>query len=96
MRRGRRRWTRERWPLPRARVPACRVARLLLDTAHPVAGEWVVDIGAEEIARTVGASREMVSRVVKQMIEAGLLRRDKRKIVVLDRSSLPTPSAVLH
>jgi len=73
-----------------------RVARLLLDTAHPVAGEWVVDIGAEEIARTVGASREMVSRVVKQMIEAGLLRRDKRKIVVLDRSSLPTASAVLH
>jgi len=47
-------------------------------------------------ARTVDASREMVSRVVKQMIEAGLLRRDKRKIVVLDRSSLPTPSAVLH
>jgi CRP/FNR family cyclic AMP-dependent transcriptional regulator len=71
-----------------------RVARLIIDAAHPIDGEWVVDIGSEEIARTVGASREMVSRVVKQMAENGLIKRDRRRIVVLDRASLPSSHTV--
>jgi CRP/FNR family cyclic AMP-dependent transcriptional regulator len=65
-----------------------RVARVLMEEAEDVNGAWVVDTGSEEIARMVGASREMVSRVLKQMRELGLLRRDKRKIVVLDRGSM--------
>jgi CRP/FNR family cyclic AMP-dependent transcriptional regulator len=65
-----------------------RVARLLIELAKDVNGVWVVDTGSEEIARMVGASREMVSRVLKEMREEGLISRDKRKIIVLDRSSV--------
>jgi CRP/FNR family cyclic AMP-dependent transcriptional regulator len=65
-----------------------RVARLLMDLAHDVNGMWVVDTGSEEMARMVGASREMVSRVLKEMRDGGLIRRDKRKIIVLDRASM--------
>ncbi|MES2563670.1 MAG: cyclic nucleotide-binding domain-containing protein [Pseudomonadota bacterium] len=65
-----------------------RVARLLMDVARQVNGDWVVDTGSEEMARMVGASREMVSRVLKDMRESGLIRRDKRKIIVLDRESM--------
>jgi CRP/FNR family transcriptional regulator, cyclic AMP receptor protein len=65
-----------------------RVARLLIELAKDVNGVWVVDTGSEEIARMVGASREMVSRVLKEMREEGLVSRDKRKIIVLDRASV--------
>jgi CRP/FNR family cyclic AMP-dependent transcriptional regulator len=65
-----------------------RVARLIIDLAREVNDTWVVDTGSEEMARTVGASREMVSRVLKEMRDSGLIRRDKRKIIVLDRASM--------
>ena len=65
-----------------------RVARVIMDVAREVNDNWVVDTGAEEIARMVGASREMVSRVVKEMCDSGLIRRDKRNIIVLDRASM--------
>ena len=65
-----------------------RVARLLMDLARETNGAWVVDTGSEEIARMVGASREMVSRVLKDMRDGGIIRRDKRKIIVLDRASM--------
>jgi CRP-like cAMP-binding protein len=41
----------------------------------------------------VGASREMVSRVLKEMRDSGLIKRDKRKIIVLDRASMDRRSA---
>ena len=65
-----------------------RVARLLMDLAREANGLWVVDTGSEEMARMVGASREMVSRVLKDMRDTHLIRRDKRKIIVLDRASM--------
>jgi CRP/FNR family cyclic AMP-dependent transcriptional regulator len=65
-----------------------RVARLLMDLAREVNDVWIVDTGSEEMARMVGASREMVSRVLKEMRDSGLIRRDKRKIIVLDRGSM--------
>ena len=65
-----------------------RVARLLLDNSHDMNGEWLVQAGSEQIAAMVGASREMVSRVVKDMIARGVVRRHKRKLIVLDRTSL--------
>lgn len=65
-----------------------RVARLFVDSAEEVNGEWIVDTGAEEIARTVAASREMVSRVVKRMRDDGLVRKERRKTVILDRLSM--------
>ena len=65
-----------------------RVARLIMELAHEVDGSWIVDTGSEEMARMVGASREMVSRVLKEMRDGGLIRRDKRKIVILDHASM--------
>ena len=62
-----------------------RVAQVLLETSRETNGEWRVDTGAEQIAAMVGASREMVSRVVGDMIRRGLVRRHKRKLIVLDR-----------
>lgn len=65
-----------------------RVARVLLDTCREVEGLLLVEVGSEKIAAMVGASREMVSRVVKDMIGKGVVRRHKRKLIVLDRSRL--------
>jgi len=42
----------------------------------------------QEIARMIGASREMVSRVVKDLQEKNLIRTEKRKIFVIDRQSM--------
>ena len=65
-----------------------RVARALLDTGREVDGEWYVDVGSEQVAAMVGASREMVSRVLKDMVAKGFVRRQKRKLIVVDRISL--------
>jgi CRP/FNR family cyclic AMP-dependent transcriptional regulator len=65
-----------------------RVARVLLENGRETDGGWRVKPGAEEIAALVGASREMVSRVVKGMIRSGTVRREKRKLVVMDRQGL--------
>ena len=73
-----------------------RVARLLLDQAEEVEGMWIVRSAPpkQEIARMIGASREMVSRVVKDLHDRGVIRADKRKIYVLDRQSMTRRSAV--
>src|ERR1700741_1114886 len=67
-----------------------RVARLLIEMAQPVDGQWVIEKAPpkEEIARMIGASREMVSRVVKDLHDKGVIRAEKRKIFVLDRHSM--------
>ena len=63
-----------------------RVAQTLVETAEDVKGNWLVRAGTERMARMVGASREMVSRVIRQMIDSGALRRDKRLLFVTDRT----------
>lgn len=67
-----------------------RVARLLIEMAKPVDGQWIIEKAPpkQEIARMIGASREMVSRVVKDLHEKGAIRAEKRKIFVLDRQSM--------
>lgn len=70
-----------------------RVARLLMEHAREIDGRWVVEPGSEQISRMVGASREMVSRVLKDLREKGLVTRDKRKIIVLDRESIARHAA---
>jgi CRP/FNR family cyclic AMP-dependent transcriptional regulator len=72
-----------------------RVARLLMENAREIDGRWIVEPGSEQISRMVGASREMVSRVLKDLREKGLIVRDKRKIVVLDRESMAR-RALMH
>lgn len=65
-----------------------RVARLLIDMAQEVDGRLVVPRmpAKQEIARMIGASREMVSRVVKELENRGLIRAERRSVVILDRN----------
>ena len=67
-----------------------RVARLLLDQAEEIDGMWIVKQAPpkQEIARMIGASREMVSRVVKDLQERGYIRAEKRKVYLLDKISM--------
>jgi CRP-like cAMP-binding protein len=67
-----------------------RVVCVILEQAREANGEWIVDLRSPEIAAMVGASREMVSRVVKDLIGRRIVRRHKRKLVVLDRAALVT------
>jgi CRP/FNR family cyclic AMP-dependent transcriptional regulator len=74
-----------------------RVARLLIEMAQQqVDGQWIIEKAPpkQEIARMIGASREMVSRVVKDLHDKGVIRAEKRKIYVLDRHSMSRRSAV--
>jgi CRP-like cAMP-binding protein len=65
-----------------------RVVCVMLESIRESDGESVIEIGSPEIASRVGASREMVSRVIKDLIERKIVRRRKRKLVVLDRAAL--------
>jgi CRP/FNR family transcriptional regulator, cyclic AMP receptor protein len=65
-----------------------RVARTMVERASNVNGVWVVEPGAEQLARMVAASREMVSRVLTRFQESSLIRRDKRKIILTDPAAL--------
>jgi len=67
-----------------------RVARLLLDHAQEIDGLWTVKQAPpkQEMARMIGASREMVSRVMKDLQQRGYIRTDKRKVVLLDKISM--------
>jgi len=68
-----------------------RVARLLLETAEVVGGEKVVTkkLSKQDIARMIGASREMVSRVMKHLQEAGYIELRGDAIVI--RENIPLP-----
>jgi len=65
-----------------------RVARLLIDMAQESDGRLVVPRmpAKQEIARMIGASREMVSRVVKYLETRGLIRAERRSVAILDRN----------
>jgi CRP/FNR family cyclic AMP-dependent transcriptional regulator len=65
-----------------------RVGRLMLDTSRDLNGEWRVELGTEQMAAMVGASREMVSRVIKGMIDGRLVARDKRQLILLNREAI--------
>lgn len=75
-----------------------RVARLLIDMAQNVDGKWIVERAPpkQEIARMIGASREMVSRVVKDLHLKGLIRAEKRRIHILDKQSMQKRASVRH
>ena len=66
-----------------------RVARLLLDLSETIDGERVIQKvpAKQEIAYMVGASREMVSRVMRDLRNSGRVRIDKRRIVLLEEAA---------
>ena len=63
-----------------------RVVRLLQDMAETLDGRQVVasKISKQDIAKMVGASREMVSRVVKDLVLRGLVGESGGRLVLLD------------
>ena len=70
-----------------------RVASTLVEQSIEAEGVWRVQVGSEQISCMVAASREMVSRVVKKMIAGGIVRRDRRTLVVLDREAVSSLAA---
>ena len=64
-----------------------RVARLLLEMAENVGGELVVKkrISKQDIAKMIGASREMVSRVMKDLQVQGLVEEEGGKLLLRER-----------
>ena len=68
-----------------------RVARLLLDMAETVEGEKIVTkrLPKQDIAKMIGASREMVSRVMKDLQMGGYIEVRGSNIVLRDSIILP-------
>jgi CRP/FNR family cyclic AMP-dependent transcriptional regulator len=68
-----------------------RVARLLLDMAENVDGQKIVTrrLPKQDIAKMVGASREMVSRVMKDLQMGGYIEMRGSTIVLRDTIALP-------
>jgi CRP/FNR family cyclic AMP-dependent transcriptional regulator len=68
-----------------------RVARLLLESAEVIDGEKVVTrkLSKQDIARMIGASREMVSRVMKHLQASGYIEVRGDTIVMRDDIVLP-------
>jgi CRP/FNR family cyclic AMP-dependent transcriptional regulator len=64
-----------------------RVARLLLEMAENIDGQMVVTrkISKQDIAKMIGASREMVSRVMKDLHVQGLIEEGKGRILLRER-----------
>jgi CRP/FNR family cyclic AMP-dependent transcriptional regulator len=68
-----------------------RVARLLLDMSEVVDGERLVTkrLPKQDIAKMIGASREMVSRVMKDLTTGGYIEMRGSTIVLRDTIMLP-------
>ena len=64
-----------------------RVARVLLDFSEDINGERIVRnrLPRQEIAKMIGASREMVSRVMKDLGQQGLIEERADGIVLRER-----------
>ena len=65
-----------------------RVARALIDMAEEDAGQRIIrgKVSRQDLAKHVGASREMVSRVMKDLEERGVIEtQDNGFVVIKDR-----------
>lgn len=61
-----------------------RVARLLLESAREEGGRQVVErLRQTDIAGRVGCSREMVSRIFKDLVKGGYIAIEEERIVIL-------------
>jgi len=66
-----------------------RVARTLLSLAKPSDNHLVIDqkLTHQEIASMVGASREMVSRILKDLANKGYIKVERRRITLFEKLS---------
>lgn len=67
-----------------------RVARLLLESSETIDGRQVVThkISKQDIAKMIGASREMVSRVMRDLLLQGLIEEENGQLILVDLSVL--------
>ena len=66
-----------------------RIARLLLDSADEGEGGAIqARLTHQTIAQMIGASRETVSRAMRDFQERGLIRVERRQIAIADRKAL--------
>jgi CRP/FNR family cyclic AMP-dependent transcriptional regulator len=63
-----------------------RVARMLLEAAETVDGRQVVvrKLSKQDIAKMIGASREMVSRVMRDLTAQGLIHEQDGQLILVD------------
>lgn len=61
-----------------------RIANLLLHLAKPQNARWVIDekLTHQEISNMVGSSREMVSKIMKQLQTGGYISIDRKRIII--------------
>jgi len=61
-----------------------RIANILNQFAKPVADEWVIEdkLTHSEIANMIGSSREMVSKILKELTDGGYISTDKKQITI--------------
>jgi CRP-like cAMP-binding protein len=72
-----------------------RIARLLLDLADEAGSDAIEKpLTHQTIAQMIGASRETVSRAMKEFQDAGLITVERRRISVGDRDALEKRSQV--
>ncbi|MEO7742640.1 MAG: Crp/Fnr family transcriptional regulator [Usitatibacter sp.] len=69
-----------------------RVASTLLELAVPANGKLVVSekLSQQDIANMVGASREMVNRVLKDLTERGFISIESKSITIINRELPPS------
>jgi CRP/FNR family cyclic AMP-dependent transcriptional regulator len=65
-----------------------RVVLMLIEACAEEQNEWVAGPACQQIASTVGATREMVNRVVRDMVARGAVKRCGRKLLVVNRRLL--------
>lgn len=66
-----------------------RIARLLLDAAQEGGSDALEKpLTHQTIAHVIGASRETVSRAMREFVEAGWITTERRKIRIADRAAL--------
>lgn len=70
-----------------------RIARVILDAAEE-GGSDVIErpLTHQTIAHVIGASRETVSRAMREFVEAGWISTERRRIRVTNRAALETRS----
>jgi CRP/FNR family cyclic AMP-dependent transcriptional regulator len=67
-----------------------RIARMLLDTADEAGGSPQIEkaLTHQTIAHVIGASRETVSRAMREFQQAGWISTERRRIRITDRGAL--------
>ena len=72
-----------------------RIARLLLDLSAESGGPTIEKaLTHQTIAQMIGASRETVSRAMKEFQDQGLIRVERRRIAIADREAMERRASV--